>query len=120
MTPIAPLATPPDAQATPLGPAHVAAGTMPAIPAAPETVETHAHESSDEPARSVEALQEQLDGLLAETRSELRFRVDEDTQRVVVSVIDGNGDVIMQVPDATALALARRLAHEGHLLDLQA
>jgi uncharacterized FlaG/YvyC family protein len=72
------------------------------------------------PAPTREALQRQIDRVLEDANTSLRFRVDDVSDRVVVSVIDGRGEVIMQIPDETALALARRLARDGSLLDLKA
>ncbi|WP_374249585.1 flagellar protein FlaG [Thermomonas sp.] len=68
-------------------------------------------------------LQKQLDEAMAQSRTQtsLRFRVDEDVKRIVVSVVDENGKTIMQIPDAAALALAKRLAETGSgLLDQHA
>lgn len=72
------------------------------------------------PLPSREALQQQIDRVLENANTSLRFRVDDELGRVVVSVIDARGDVVMQVPDETALAIARRLARDGQLLDLKA
>ncbi|HEY1069096.1 flagellar protein FlaG [Thermomonas sp.] len=69
-------------------------------------------------------LQKQIEATLAESRvqTNLRFRVDEELRRVVVSVVDSDtGETILQIPDDTALAVARRLADRGTgLLDQQA
>src|SRR5687768_8789420 len=74
-----------------------------------------------EPAlRSPSELQLQLDRILEDVDTSLRFRVDEQSRRVVVAVIDGKGEVIMQIPDEAALAVARQLAKSGSLLDLKA
>ena len=70
--------------------------------------------------RAPEALQKQLDALLAENDTSLRFRVDREAQRIVVSVLDHSGEVILQIPSETALAIARRLALTGSLLDARA
>lgn len=70
--------------------------------------------------RAAEALQKQLDAAMAQSRTKtsLRFRVDEDAKRIVVSVVDENGKTVMQIPDDAALALAKRLAETGSgLLD---
>lgn len=69
-------------------------------------------------------LQKQIEAALAESRvqTNLKFRVDEDLRRVVVSVVDSDtGETILQIPNDTALAIARRLADSGTgLLDQQA
>lgn len=74
--------------------------------------------------RAAEALQKQLDEAMSHstTRTSLRFRVDDEAHRIVVSVVDSDsGKTIAQIPDETALALARRLAETGSgLLDQQA
>lgn len=72
------------------------------------------------PPRTSAALQQQLDAMLAESDTSLRFRVDDQAHRVVVSVLDHEGEVILQIPSETALTLARRLAVTGSLLDTRA
>ena len=72
------------------------------------------------PPRTPDALQQQLDRILEEADTSLRFRVDAQSRRIVVSVLAGRGEVVMQIPDDTALAIARRLAATGSLLDLRA
>lgn len=70
--------------------------------------------------RAPAALQKQLDDLLADSDTSLRFRVDGTSHRIVVSVLDHEGAVILQIPDETALTIARRLALTGSLLDARA
>lgn len=69
-------------------------------------------------------LQRQLEEAMAQARvqTNLRFRVDEQARRIVVSVIDSEtGQTLLQIPDEAALAVARRLADTGSgLLDQQA
>lgn len=72
------------------------------------------------PVRNSETLQKQLDAMLADSDTSLRFRVDDQANRIVVSVLDHEGDVILQVPSETALSIARRLAVTGSLLDARA
>lgn len=86
-----------------LQPADAVVAGSPAVPAA------------SKPA-GPDALQKQIDAMLAEANTSLRFRVDEESQRVVVSVLDGGGEVVMQIPDEAALAVARHLALQGTLL----
>lgn len=69
-------------------------------------------------------LQKQIEQALADARvqTNLRFRVDEDANRIVVSVVDSDtGETILQIPDEAALAVARRFAATGRgLLDREA
>lgn len=69
-------------------------------------------------------LQKQLERAMADSQiqTNLRFRVDEEANRIVVSVVDsGTGEVILQIPDEAALTVARRLAATGSgLFDQQA
>lgn len=69
-------------------------------------------------------LQQQIEKALADSRvqTNLRFRVDEEARRIVVSVVDADtGETILQIPDEAALAVARRLAATGSgLLDQEA
>lgn len=73
---------------------------------------------------SASELQKQIEQTLAESRvqTNLRFRVDEDANRVVVSVVDSDtGETILQIPDEAALTVARRLAATGRgLFDQEA
>jgi len=46
--------------------------------------------------------------------SSLRFRVDPDAGRIVVSVVDAaTGDLLRQIPSEDALAMAKSLAATG-------
>lgn len=46
----------------------------------------------------------------------LQFFVDQDLDRTVVKVVDGNsGELIRQIPDEIFLELARRLSDDGEL-----
>jgi flagellar protein FlaG len=96
------------------------AGALPRPADTPAADEPAPVETVPTPVRTREALQRQIDRVLENADTSLRFRVDDELGRIVVSVIDGRGDVVMQVPDETALAIARRLARDGQLLDLKA
>ncbi|MCE3003070.1 MAG: flagellar protein FlaG [Xanthomonadaceae bacterium] len=51
---------------------------------------------------------------LAPPTSSLRFRVDPESDQVVVSVVDAStGDVLRQIPSEEALAIAKSLAETG-------
>ena len=98
---------------------------LPASPAAAQQAELQAENAAQERrAQDARALQKQLEQTLADARvqTNLRFRVDEEAHRIVVSVIDsGTGETILQIPDEAALAVARRLADTGSgLLDQEA
>ena len=59
--------------------------------------------------------------ILQDSRTSLRFRIDRDTDRVVVTVLDAHGQPILQIPSETALRIARSLAATGRgLLDDEA
>lgn len=56
-------------------------------------------------------------------RRDLKFRVDQETDQVVVTVVDSqSGEVIRQIPSEEVLAVARSLdrAQPGLLLDAKA
>jgi flagellar protein FlaG len=60
------------------------------------------------------ALQQKLDDTLKDVQTSLQFRVDDEANRVVVSVVDrGSGDVIYQIPSEVALRIAKRMAELG-------
>lgn len=58
----------------------------------------------------------------AQAGAELTFRIDEDSGRVVVSVIDArDGTVLRQMPSEEALRIARSLTrYEPHLIEVSA
>ncbi|GHA90101.1 flagellar protein FlaG [Cognatilysobacter bugurensis] len=102
-------------------PAPVPAASIAPSPAVGQPAAEAAPRDALEPAeRSKKALQAQIDRVLAETQTTLRFRVDEASDRVVVSVLDRRGEVILQVPNETALTLARRVASTGSLVEAKA
>lgn len=64
--------------------------------------------------QSKEDLQRQLDDVMKDVQTSLRFRVDDDSNRVVVSIIDQtSGDVIQQIPSEVSLRIAQRMAELG-------
>lgn len=102
---------------------------LPAAPPARTEAQQAADLQADKAAQSRKAqdareLQRQLERTMADARvqTNLRFRVDEEAHRIVVSVIDsGTGETILQIPDEAALTVARRLAATGRgLFDRQA
>ena len=75
--------------------------------------------TAPEPASSAEqvtraGLQKQMDSLLAATQTSLQFRVDDEVDRLVVSVVDqDSGEVLLQIPGEVALRIAKSLAANG-------
>ncbi|TLX21415.1 flagellar protein FlaG [Thermomonas fusca] len=131
MSSIAPISAPPNGAVPASTPGAEALSRPPAGALSPEaarqTNEAHAQQAAAEQARSkptASELQKQIDQALADSRvqTNLRFRVDEDANRIVVSVVDSDtGETIVQIPDEAALAVARRLAATGRgLLDREA
>jgi flagellar protein FlaG len=70
----------------------------------------------------IEAALEELVARAAASGASLDFRVDEDSGRVVVSVVDRrDGTVLRQMPSEEALRIARNLARfEPHLIEVSA
>lgn len=112
-------------------PAALDAAVAAPAPAAPAAAASTASTTTVPPAEAApdamppaektrEALQAQIDRVLKDADTSLRFRVDEESERVVVSVLDGRGDVILQVPNEAALALARRVATNRPLVEAKA
>ena len=59
---------------------------------------------------SVEAAVSQVNAHLQQSGSELKFQVDQGTGHTVFKVVDpGDGKVLLQVPSAEMLAMARNL-----------
>lgn len=70
----------------------------------------------------IEKALEELVARAAESGASLDFRIDEDSGRVVVSVVDRrDGTVLRQMPSEEALRIARNLArYEPHLIEVRA
>ena len=68
---------------------------------------------------TLEAIAAHIQDYLQRNGSNLEFRVDDSTGRTVITVRDSNtGEVIRQIPNEQALAIAQRLnANSGTLLD---
>ena len=71
---------------------------------------------------NLEAALDDLAARAAESGAQLDFRIDEDSGRVVVSVVDrSDGTVLRQMPSEEALRIARSLArYEPHLIEMRA
>ena len=131
MSSIAPISAPPNG-APPASTPGVGALLRPLSGAHSADPALQAREAQARQAVSVQAsskptsseLQKQLEQAMADARVQttLRFRVDEDANRIVVSVVDSDtGETILQIPDEAALAVARRFAATGRgLLDREA
>lgn len=73
-------------------------------------------EANDKPGgrERAESLQRELDEVMKDVQTSLRFRVDDDANRVVVSIVDReSGDVIQQIPSEVSLRIAQRMAELG-------
>lgn len=130
MSSIAPISAPPNGAgpASTLG-AEALPRPLPATQPVGSQAQQAAKVQADETPQSrktqdARELQRQLEHAMVEARvqTSLRFRVDEDANRIVVSVVDSDtGETIVQIPDETALTVARRLAATGRgLLDREA
>jgi flagellar protein FlaG len=74
---------------------------------------------------SIEQLKQataQIDSFLKKTQRNLEFRIDENTGKVVVSVLDtATGEVVRQIPGDEVLRLAQHLdTSNTALIDIQA
>ena len=66
---------------------------------------------------ALKAAAQQIESYLKSTGRELRFRVDEQTGRTVVTVRDSaTGEVVRQIPNDEALRLARSLGNQPNVL----
>ncbi|WP_319781837.1 flagellar protein FlaG [Oceanisphaera sp. IT1-181] len=81
--------------------------------------EQEAHELTTE---QLTDMAEQMDSFVGSFTHELKFRVDEDSGRNVVTVIDSkSGDTIRQIPTEELLEVIARLAEaSGGLIDVKA
>lgn len=82
-----------------------------------------AHEAdrtANEPEHATRLAARQIEAYLQRAGLTLEFRVDADTERMIVTVREkSSGEVIRQIPSEEALQLARRLADQsGGILNL--
>jgi flagellar protein FlaG len=104
-TPVRPAIVVSPAAAQPGAPAPAPA-TPPAPPAPPAVQVVDPREKASRIAAELERI--------APPNASLRFRVDPEAGRVVVSVVDAEtGDVLRQIPSEEALAIAQSLADTG-------
>lgn len=74
----------------------------------PRTVDTY--EPQDE---ALSQAVEELNRYVAGSRTDLRFAVDHDAGKVIVSIVDSeSGQVLRQMPSVEALRIARYLEHD--------
>lgn len=114
----APASTPVDAGARVVAPVSALASASRVGAADDATAQGHRQDSGakDPPARDREALQAAADALNQHymlRRAELHFHVDEESHRLVVTVLDArDGTLIRQLPSEEALRLAQALQRE--------
>lgn len=73
-----------------------------------------APEMQQAPAPEMQQAIEQIERYLERHRSDLQFRVDRDSGRVIMSIVDRrDGTVLRQIPNDDVLRIARLLAQEG-------
>jgi flagellar protein FlaG len=86
--------------------ANLAAYSLPET-AAPKGV------AADDPSaeNALESAAKQIESYLKSIGRELRFSVDEESGRTVITVRDSSGEVVRQIPNDEALRLARRLGN---------
>lgn len=85
--------------------------------------EKKAEKTAQEPnAEQLAEMAEQMDKFVGSFTHELKFRVDEDSGRNVVTVLDSkSGDTIRQIPTEELLEVVARLAEaSGGLIDVKA
>ncbi|WP_346351805.1 flagellar protein FlaG [Oceanimonas sp. AH20CE76] len=79
-------------------------------------------QQSDLSGEQLEQMAEQMDSFIGTFNRGLKFRVDEDSGRNVVTVVDNDsGDIIRQIPTEELLQVITRLAEaSGGLIDTKA
>lgn len=81
-----------------------------------------AEQASEPKLEQLLEMAEQMDSFVGSFTHELKFRVDEDSGRNVVTVVDAkSGDTIRQIPTEELLEVIARLAEaSGGLIDVKA
>ena len=103
--------------------APVAQAASPAVPSRQDLPVDAKQEAAPPPSRDVMEAVSRIQDYVQNLRRDLQFRVDEDLNRVVVSVVDPeSGEVIRQIPGEEVIAVARSLEkmQQGLLLNQQA
>lgn len=79
------------------------------LPVVARPSETAATERAPEPVQLAQAVDD-LNQQARDSRTDLKFKIDEDSGRTVVSIVDaGDGTVLRQMPTEEALRVARAL-----------
>jgi len=79
------------------------------LPVVARPSETAATERAPEPVQLAQAVDD-LNQQVRDSRTDLQFKIDEDSGRTVVSIVDaGDGTVLRQMPTEEALRVARAL-----------
>jgi len=67
------------------------------------------------------AVVSKLNDYVEQQKRDIRFIVDEDTNKTVVKLLDSNGDVLKQIPSEEVLAILRGIeSNKGIFLEYQA
>jgi len=83
------------------------------LAAIPHTVPAPAPVVSKE---QIQAAVQQIQKYLSDSQRTLEFHIDESSGTPVVTVRDGNGDLIRQIPNAETLHIAQMLKDKGALI----
>jgi len=79
------------------------------LPVVARPSETAATERAPEPVQLAQAVDD-LNQQARDSRTDLKFKIDEDSGRTVVSIVDaGDGTVLRQMPTEEALRVSRAL-----------
>ena len=71
--------------------------------------------------QSLAAAADRLNEILRAAERRIRFRVDDASGKTLIFVVDAsNGEVVRQIPEEHLLALSRRFAMHGSILDAEA
>jgi len=69
----------------------------------------------------LDAMVSKLNDFVEQQKREIRFSVDEDTNKTVVRLLDSNGDVLKQIPSEEVLAILKGIeSNKGIFLEDEA
>ena len=86
-----------------------------AVKPAPDEIKA-SKPNAQEVRRQLQEVAEQLNHQMANNKRDLSFSVDDQADKIVVTVKNAKGDVVRQIPDETALRVAHNLADAKGLL----